>query len=207
MPQLSRDEIIAVSNIRKYNSQPELPVLPELVKHTGDLSNLSPEELTFVLDCLLRYLHQQWLWQFHIAKNGHMNEFATVCKHIIDCGAIIDRLDVYYNDVVLNPCGSVWRSNEKQLVKLFLSAGASISISRFGSTPLHDLAFEFTADNFDDEAIQLLQDAGVDINAINGEGRTVLDIAARPNMRTGGSEGAIRRLKALGARDNEAHER
>ena len=205
MPQLSRDEIIAVSDIRKYDSQPALPVFQKIVEHTGALSNLSPEELTFVLDCLLYYFHQQWLWQFHIAKNGHMDEFATVCEHIIDCGAIINRFDVRYNDVVLNPCGSVWRSNEKQLVKLFLNAGASISMSRFGSTPLHELAGEFTASEFDDEAIQLLQDAGVAINAINREGRTMLDIAARPNMANKGSEETIRRLKALGAK--EAHER
>ena len=204
MPQLSRDEIIAVSDIRKYDSQPELPVLRELEKHTGDLSNLSPEELTFVLDGLLWHLHQRWLWQFHITKNGHMNEFATVCKHILDCGAIIDRIDVCYNDEVLQPCWSVWRSNEKQLVKLFLSAGASIS--RFGRTPLHHLAREFKADDFDDEAIRLLQDAGVDINAIDDEGRTMLDIAARPDTRSKGSEETIQRLKALGARANETHE-
>jgi ankyrin repeat protein len=133
-----------------------------------------------------------------------MNEFATVCKHILDCGAIIDRIGVRYNDEVLQPCSSVWSSNEKQLVKLFLSAGASIGIDRFGWTPLHHLACEFEADHFDDEAIRLLQDAGVDINAIDNGGRTVLDIAARLNMRRRGSEGTIQRLKALGARANEA---
>jgi ankyrin repeat protein len=90
---------------------------------------------------------------------------------------------------------------------LFLSAGASISISRFGRTPLHDLAGEFKADDFDDGAIQLLQDAGVDINAIDNEGRTMLDIATRPDKRSKGSEETIQRLKALGARANEAHER
>jgi hypothetical protein len=57
MPKLSRDKIIDVSDIRKYDSQLELPVLRELEKHTGNISNLSPEELTFVLDCLLWYLH------------------------------------------------------------------------------------------------------------------------------------------------------
>ena len=192
---------MAVSDIRKYDSQ---PVLQELEKHTGALSSLSPEELTCVLIWLLDLLEEQWTWQFHIAKNGHMDEFATVCKHIIDCGAIIDRFDVCYNNKVLrNPCAIVWRSNEKQLVKLFLDAGASINPSGVRRrTPLHDLAFDFRADDFDDEAIKLLQRAGVDINARDDSGRTVLDIAANPFMRTYGSVDTIRRLQALGAKFN-----
>ncbi|PMD61015.1 uncharacterized protein K444DRAFT_612286 [Hyaloscypha bicolor E] len=92
---------------------------------------------------------------------------------------------------------------KSNFVELFLSAGASISIGRSGQTPLHDLASEFTADDFDDGATQLLQDVGVDINEIDNEGRTMLDIAARPSMRSKGSEETIRRLKALGARANK----
>jgi hypothetical protein len=120
MRELSRAKIIAISDIRKYDSQPELPVLRELEKHTGELSNLSPEDPTFVLDGLLEYLHQRWYWQFHIAKNGHMNEFATICKKILDCGAIVDCNDVRYDDEVLEPCSKVWKSNEEQLCQSVL---------------------------------------------------------------------------------------
>jgi len=53
------------------------------------------------------------------------------------------------------------RAMKSNFVKVFLSARASINISGLRRTPLHDLAGEFTADDFRDGAIQLLQDAGV----------------------------------------------
>jgi hypothetical protein len=135
-----------------------------------------------------------------------MDEFATMCREIIKCGAIIDRNDVVYNDKVLCPCESVWRSNEEQLVELFLRAGASIDISGLGWTPLHHAAFEFQTEDCTDGAIQALRGAGVDINAIDKEGRTMLDIAARPTMRSRGSKATIQQLQALGAKAAEGHE-
>lgn len=116
MPQLSRHNIRPISDIRKYDTMSELQVLSVLEEATGDMSSLSPEELTFVLDCLLEDLHQRWCSQFHIAKNGHMTKFVTMCAKIIDCGAIIDRLNVHFNGEVLEPCAKVWRSNEEQLI-------------------------------------------------------------------------------------------
>lgn len=54
--------------------------------------------------------------------------------------------------------------------------------------------------------MQLLRDAGVDINAVDSEDQTMLDIAARPDMRTIGSKETIERLQALGAKANKRHE-
>ncbi|KAH8654675.1 hypothetical protein BGZ61DRAFT_203563 [Ilyonectria robusta] len=200
MPELSRDKIVAVSDIRADGT-----TLSVLETHTGDLASISPEELTFILDCLLYNLHQRWCWQFHIAKNGHMDKFVTMCKKVIDCGAILDRNDVVYDGKVLAPCSHVWASNEQRLIDLFLSAGASIDTDRFGRTPLHLLALAFQAEDFDNGAIQSLLDAGVDMNATDKEGRTMFDIAVQPDMRTKGSKETIQRLQALGARASKAH--
>lgn len=137
MPQLSRHNIRAISDIRKYDTMSELQVLSLLEAAAGDISSLSPEELILVLDCLLEDLHQRCCWQFHIAKNGYMTDFVTMCAKIIDYGAIIDRMNVLFNGEVLEPCAKVWRSNGNQLIGLFLGAGASIETWMDATAPFN----------------------------------------------------------------------